>query len=45
MIAKTDFKLILSLIAVEDCERNDGSPDRPHFMSKQLLKILNKSNK
>lgn len=30
---------------VEDCERNDGSPDRPYFMSKQLMKILNKANK
>ena len=32
-------------ILVEDCERNDGSPDRPYFMSKKLLNILRKRNK
>lgn len=35
----------LFLCFLEDCERNDGSPDRPYFMSKQLMKILKKSNK
>lgn len=32
-------------ITVEDCERNDGSPDKPYFMSKNLMKILGKRNK
>lgn len=30
--------------SVEDLERNDGSPDRPYYMSKALLKILGKKN-
>ncbi|CAH4015503.1 unnamed protein product [Pieris brassicae] len=35
----------LFLCFLEDCERNDGSPDKPYFMSKNLLKILGKRNK
>lgn len=31
-------------ISVEDCERNDGSEEKPYFMSKQLMKILGKKN-
>lgn len=31
--------------AVEDLERNDGSAEKPYFMSKNLMKILNKKNK
>ncbi|KAF3833994.1 hypothetical protein F7725_025198 [Dissostichus mawsoni] len=30
---------------MEDLERNDGSLQKPYFMSKNLMKILNKSNK
>lgn len=30
---------------VEDCERNDGSAEKPYFMSKNLMKILGKKNK
>jgi choline transporter-like protein 2/4/5 len=30
---------------VEDLERHDGSPEKPYFMSKNLMKILNKTNK
>jgi len=30
---------------VEDLEMNDGSPDKPYFMSKGLMKILGKKNK
>lgn len=30
--------------SVEDLERNDGSLDRPYYMSKALLKILGKKN-
>ncbi|GAB1597590.1 Hypothetical predicted protein [Argonauta hians] len=33
------------LCFTEDTERNDGSPDRPYYMSKQLMKILGKKNK
>ncbi|XP_078387377.1 choline transporter-like protein 2 isoform X2 [Cetorhinus maximus] len=34
----------LFLCFLEDLERNDGSSERPYFMSKALLKILKKSN-
>ena len=33
------------LSTVEDLERNDGTPERPYFMSLTLKKILNKTNK
>lgn len=33
------------LSAVEDLERNDGSAERPYFMSSNLKKLLNKTNK
>ncbi|XP_036427413.1 choline transporter-like protein 2 [Colossoma macropomum] len=35
----------LFLCFLEDLERNDGSAERPYFMSKSLQKILNKKNK
>ncbi|GJQ82551.1 hypothetical protein Trydic_g13006 [Trypoxylus dichotomus] len=35
----------LFLCFLEDSERNDGSPEKPFFMSKNLMKILNKKNK
>lgn len=35
----------LFLCFLEDCERNDGSEEKPYFMSKQLMKILHKRNK
>ncbi|XP_072935084.1 choline transporter-like 2 isoform X2 [Epargyreus clarus] len=35
----------LFLCFLEDCERNDGSPEKPYFMSKNLMKILGKKNK
>ncbi|XP_058129739.1 choline transporter-like 2 isoform X2 [Anopheles ziemanni] len=34
----------LFLCFLEDSERNDGSPERPFYMSKGLLKILGKKN-
>lgn len=34
----------LFLCFLEDLERNDGSVQKPYFMSKNLMKILNKSN-
>lgn len=40
--------LVLNLkfsVSVEDSERNDGSPSKPYFMSKNLMKILHKKNK
>ncbi|XP_050553344.1 choline transporter-like 2 isoform X4 [Spodoptera frugiperda] len=35
----------LFLCFLEDCERNDGSPEKPYFMSKNLMRILGKRNK
>jgi choline transporter-like protein 2/4/5 len=29
---------------VEDLERNDGSAEKPYYMSKTLMKIMNKKN-
>ncbi|KAL7986425.1 hypothetical protein Chor_011591 [Crotalus horridus] len=36
---------ILTVVVVEDLERNDGSEEKPYYMSKSLMKILNKKNK
>lgn len=45
-LRKYKTKWILnSFVAVEDCERNDGSPDKPYYMSKDLMKIFGKKNK
>lgn len=33
------------LVAVEDLERNDGSAEKPYFMSPDLKKLLKKKNK
>jgi len=33
------------LCFLEDCERNDGSREKPYYMSKELMKILGKKNK
>lgn len=35
----------LFLCFLEDLERNDGSLEKPYYMSKALMKILNKKNK
>ncbi|XP_057683877.1 choline transporter-like protein 4 [Corythoichthys intestinalis] len=35
----------LFLCFLEDLERNDGSLEKPYYMSSKLMKILNKSNK
>ncbi|KAJ8934587.1 hypothetical protein NQ314_013263 [Rhamnusium bicolor] len=35
----------LFLCFLEDCERNDGSSEKPYFMSKNLMKIFGKKNK
>ncbi|XP_037300766.1 choline transporter-like 2 isoform X3 [Manduca sexta] len=35
----------LFLCFLEDCERNDGSAEKPYFMSKNLMKIVSKRNK
>ena len=35
----------LFLCFLEDSERNDGSPEKPYFMSKNLMHILGKKNK
>ncbi|XP_016952175.1 choline transporter-like 2 [Drosophila biarmipes] len=34
----------LFLCFLEDCERNDGSREKPYFMSKRLKKILRRKN-
>ncbi|XP_018574274.1 CTL-like protein 2 isoform X2 [Anoplophora glabripennis] len=34
----------LFLCFLEDCERNDGSAEKPYFMSKNLMKIFGKKN-
>ena len=36
---------IFFLFSVEDLEMNDGSAEKPYFMSKELMKILGKKNK
>ena len=33
------------LLTVEDLEMNDGSAEKPYFMSKGMMKILGKNNK
>lgn len=38
-------RAVALILTVEDLERNDGSLQKPYFMSKNLMKILNKSNK
>lgn len=35
-----DFIIFLFFNLVEDCERNDGSEEKPYFMSTKLMKIL-----
>ncbi|XP_065083197.1 choline transporter-like 2 isoform X3 [Ochlerotatus camptorhynchus] len=35
----------LFLCFLEDCERNDGTPEKPFYMSKSLMKILGKKQK
>lgn len=35
----------LFLCFLEDIERNDGTPEKPYYMSKHLMKILGKRNK
>ncbi|XP_021948484.1 choline transporter-like protein 4 isoform X3 [Folsomia candida] len=35
----------LFLCFLEDCERNDGSPEKPYYMPKELMLILGKQNK
>ena len=43
MITNPSFFLLLSFSAVEDLERNNGH-DKPYFMSKKLMKLLNAKN-
>lgn len=33
------------LCFLEDMERNDGSPEKPYFATKNLMKVMNKKNK
>ena len=32
-------------VSVEDLERNDGSMEKPYYMSKDLMGLLGKTNK
>jgi len=34
-----------SFFPVEDLERNDGSAEKPYYMSESLQKLLNKQNR
>ncbi|XP_022247260.1 choline transporter-like protein 2 [Limulus polyphemus] len=36
---------LMPVIVMEDSEKNDGSAEKPYFMSTELMKILNKKNK
>ncbi|VEL11545.1 unnamed protein product [Protopolystoma xenopodis] len=36
---------VLFICVMEDLERNDGTENKPYFMSKQLMKVLSKKNK
>ncbi|XP_071489163.1 choline transporter-like protein 2 isoform X2 [Diadema antillarum] len=51
LIAKAFFGVFdmcvdtLFLSFLEDLERHDGSPDRPYYMSKNMMKIIGKKNK
>lgn len=38
------FQIFFDEISVEDCERNDGSEERPYFMSKRLMRMLANQN-
>ena len=38
------FFIISSIFAVQDIEVNDGSLEKPFYMSKDLMKILGKNN-
>ena len=39
-----DNVTIYCCLSVEDLERNDGSPDKPYYMSAELMKIVGKRN-
>lgn len=51
LIAKVFFDVFsfavdtLFLCAMEDLERNDGSPEKPYFMSRELMELLDVENK
>ncbi len=34
----------VALLSVMDLERNDGSAEKPYYMSKELMRILGKKN-
>ena len=36
---------MIFIFTVEDLERHDGSPEKPYYMSKDLMKIVGKKNK
>ena len=36
---------MIFIFTVEDLERHDGSPEKPYYMSKDLMNIVGKKNK
>jgi len=36
--------MLMVCVVVEDLERNDGSEEKPYYMTKGLMKILGKKN-
>lgn len=35
---------MVCLLTVEDLERNDGSPEKPYYMNKELKELMGKKN-
>ena len=44
-LSKYGLTVPLIMFPVEDLEMNDGSAEKPYFMSKGMMKILGKKNK
>lgn len=40
-----EFSCFCVYVSVQDSEENDGSPDKPYYMSRDLMEILGKKNK
>ena len=44
-VAPTRLTMMMCTVSVEDLEMNDGSAEKPYYMSKGLMGILGKKNK
>ena len=40
----TFFPFVLLYTSTQDLERNDGSPEKPYYMSQDLMRIVKKKN-